>query len=481
MLIKRLWDNHYKGIIILIGFLFVLFSALSLDLTLILCLGIVLSIVLYHNVKYSIAIMLLATPYANAAILQIQVIPRIPVKLYIILFFVLFGLMFIRYKVRLNTVFDLKYMLLVLVYISVFVIAVIKSSNYIEYISIAWSDNLSMLRLMSNFLISPLVNMFPILMILMFYKYEDKYKILNGLIFSLFVLSLVIIFIYVFIVPQKTSFSLIRGQIGSILGLHGNDIANFYIIGFPLILAMYINSKNKFIQITFYLSLFAIAILFSRTAYVCVILTFLSYSVLRGKLDIKYFLTILAIGIMFLFLPEQVYDRFLTLVAGSDVQTLTAGRTGDIWIPLWWEWIQHPIKIKLLGIGRYSIVQSFAFRNGLILDVSHPHNMYFELLMDAGIIGFITYFFVFLYINIQLFISFIKSKSEFDRDVLLAILLSFVMYMLAGLSGRTFFPSTMTINLWTLLGLGILIIRNQKLSENYKYVETEVTKNERSN
>ncbi len=77
---------------------------------------------------------------------------------------------------------------------------------------------------------------------------------------ALLVLSLAIIFVYIFMVPSKMNFSMIRGQIGVVLGLHGNDLANFYIMGFPLILAMYINSKNRFVQLTFYLSLFAIAI-----------------------------------------------------------------------------------------------------------------------------------------------------------------------------------------------------------------------------
>jgi O-antigen ligase len=481
MLLKKLWDNYYKGIIIFIGFLFVLFSAVSLELSLVVCLGTIVAIVLYHNIKYSIGIMLLVTPYVNTGFMQTQIIPGIPVKLYVILFFALLGLMFIRYKIHLKTAFDLKYFGVLLIYISVFIVAVIKSIDYIEYISLAWSDNLSVIRLISNFLISPLVYLFPILMILLFYNYEDKHFIIDGVIFSLFILSITIIFIYVFIVPQKMNFNLIRGEIGAILGLHGNDIANFYIMGFPLVLAMYINSKKRLVQFTFYLSLFAIAILFSRTAYVCVILTFLSYGVLRGKIDIKYFLTIIAVGVMLLFLPEQVYDRFLTLVAGTDIQTLSAGRSGDIWLPLWWEWLRLPISDKLWGVGRYAIVESFAFRNGLILDVTHPHNMYFEVLLDSGIVGLIVYTFVFGYINLNIFFSFIKNQVDYDRDVLLAILISFVMYLLAGMSGRTLFPSSIIIHEWALLGLGILIIRYQRSANNYSHIETGVTESEKTN
>ncbi len=116
---------------------------------------------------------------------------------------------------------------------------------------------------------------------------------------------------------------------------------------------------------------------------------------------------------MLLFLPEQVYARFLTLVAGTDIQTLSAGRSGDIWLPLWWEWIRHPLSIKLFGIGRYSIVESFAYRNGLILNVEHPHNMYFEVLMDSGIIGLITYAFVFAYINLNIFLFIYQESTSF--------------------------------------------------------------------
>ncbi len=53
--------------------------------------------------------MLMVTPYVNTKILQTQIIPGIPVKLYVILFFALLGLMLIRYRIHLKTVFDMKY------------------------------------------------------------------------------------------------------------------------------------------------------------------------------------------------------------------------------------------------------------------------------------------------------------------------------------------------------------------------------------
>lgn len=406
--------KHHKIIMIITGLLFVAISPIMPVESLVLAVGLCFGVIIYYNPpKYAIGIMLLMLPFSNTPILQAQLVSAVPLKLFVITFAALFMVILLKYKMNLRTYFDYKYFALALLYVIIFSVSVFKALDYIEYISLAWQDELSPVRMISNLLITPpLIMLLPALIVLLYYNYEDYHQIVYAFLISMFILSVTILYLYVFMIPNKFNFSAIRRQIGSVVGLHGNDIANFYIMTFPILLVMYLNSSKLFVKLTFYLSLFAIAILFSRTAYVCVIFTFFAYGFLRGgKIDKRFFglLVVLAIGM--LFLPQAVYDRFATLVAGSDVNTLTAGRTESIWKPLLFEWIREPLQTKLMGIGRYSIVESFAYRTGIILDVKHPHNMYFEAIMDIGVFGFLGYLFIYFYIAWESFLAFLREKK----------------------------------------------------------------------
>lgn len=462
MKLSALLSNHYKFILIMVGLLFVAVAPIMPVEALVLAVGLVFATAVYFNPKWAVGLMLLILPFSNTPLLKAQLIGFLPLKLFVIVFAVLFAVILFKYKINLRTYFDLKYLVLFVVYIMIFAFSVIRAVDYIEYISIAWQDDLSFVRMMSNLLVTPLIMLLPAVIVLLYYNYEDSKQLLNAFVLSIFVLSVTILFVYVFMSPSLMNFSAIRRQIKSVLNMHGNDIANFYIMTFPVLLAMYLNKRSLLIRLAFFVSLFAIAILFSRTAYVCVIFTFVAFGFLRGRIDSRFFGVLAMVLIGMLFLPAQVYDRFASLIVGSDVNTLTAGRTDYIWIPLWLDWTNESFMTQLFGIGRYSIVESFAYRTGIILDVKHPHNMYLESLMDIGVLGLLSYLFIYIYLGWQVFVAFLREKTGYDKDILFGIVISFGLFLLSGLSGRTMFPSILNAFEWVLLALGIIIIRHQQ-------------------
>ena len=464
MLIKKLFYKYQKVLIILLGIVIVAFSPMMPIELLLVTAGAVILITLYDNAKFGVAIMMMILPFANHEIFRVQPISAIPLKLIVIVFLALFGLVFIRYRMNFRTSLDSINIGIFILYLFIFMVAVLKASNYIGYVSLAWNDDLSMFRLVSNFLVTPIILIMPAIIILFYFNYEDTPMLINAFISGVALLSSVVLFLYIFYVGDKTNFSTIRRELGGMLGLHGNNMADFYIVSFPLLLVVYMNDTRMFVKVSFFMSLMTIGLLFSRTAYVCVVLTFLAYSFYRGRFDRRFVGLLLSLAIVVLILPEAVYDRFLTLGrdGSAGLNELTAGRTEDIWRPLWLEWLLEPMEIKLFGKGRFSIVETFAYRNGIVLRVNHPHNMFFEAMTDIGVFGLLAYLTVYGYYVMQATVMFIdKNTDQYDRDILFGILLSIALYFLSGLSGRTMFPASTNAYSWVMVMFSVLLVRHR--------------------
>lgn len=135
------------------------------------------------------------------------------------------------------------------------------------------------------------------------------------------------------------------------------------------------------------LALLAIALTFSRAAFLAMLLASTVFSIRRRKPGwILAGLAVVVAGV--LMAPDAIKDRvvqgFDTSAIGgrnSAADPLTAGRVGGIWKPLWPDAQAHAV----LGNGIHSTMWSNAARSGWIV-ASHPHNAYLQLLMDHGVV-----------------------------------------------------------------------------------------------
>ena len=156
----------------------------------------------------------------------------------------------------------------------------------------------------------------------------------------------------------------------------------------------------------------------------------------------------------------------------GDLQEISAGRTSNLWLPLTQEWIQNPKKL-LVGDGRYAIISSDAVARGFTPETMlHPHNMYLEQILDVGIFGliFILGFFVFLFRKAYKGLNVVRDGEI--KEYLYAAIISMASFLIAGMTGRTLFPSIKSSYFWIAVGLTIVIIRLVEQARENGYAET---------
>lgn len=321
-------------------------------------------------------------------------------------------------------------------------------------------ENLDTFRFLLSYLLKPAMFFLMFVLIIFFIRSEKNIlTVFNGIFASISALSVFIIINYIFFVQNKTDFEMVRDQIGKSLNMHGNDIADFYIITLPVTLAFLINKKSFLLKCTLALSLGTVAILYSRTAYLVIAICTLVFFIISGRKDklppLLFFGTVAGIFLV----PRSMINRLMMGLSGglSNLNDITAGRTDDIWMPLIEEYIRKPFAM-LFGGGRYSIIQTDAFITGKILQVGHPHNMYIEMVLDAGLIGLIIY--IVLYTKILKKLARAARElheNQLHRDVIYAIIVATIGYFISGLSGRTLFPAATNAYIQVLLALGFTV------------------------
>jgi len=207
-----------------------------------------------------------------------------------------------------------------------------------------------------------------------------------------------------FVSDPSSLFNLTSGSRERIVGLisNPNNITNFYMVSFPLVLSMFFLRKNKLSNtISFLLILFlsfALFITLSRSAIMGVIA---STVVMLFILRRKYFY-ILLLSLLFIVLLLIVYQPLGDLV--SVLFRVERGATGRDYL---WSLSLHLIKDHpIFGIGpgayRYEMFSYFpvmlhSWTGGLFKDIYEmtdgsnlSHNYFLFLWSDLGILGMAT-------------------------------------------------------------------------------------------
>jgi O-antigen ligase len=251
---------------------------------------------------------------------------------------------------------------------------------------------------------------------------------------------------------------------GPRLGMLRNSLANFYIIGFPAVLARYFLKKSIVNMICICLSVAAVGFLFSRTAYVILILSFVFYLLISKRTKYLPLLFAIGIGVSFI-ISANIIERASKGIESGDRNKITAGRTDNTWLPLIEEYASDPKKL-LIGNGRYAIVSSDAVLEGYAPDdFWHPHNMYLELIIDSGIVGFMCVVPLFFVILRKIHKNLGNVRDLKIKEYHYAIIVSMISYFIAGITGRSFFPGLKNSYLWIIMGIGIAMLQIRETSD----------------
>src|SRR5258706_481343 len=258
-----------------------------------------------------------------------------------------------------------------------------------RYVRIEFDSPTSYIRVM---VVKPLfIVLFALLLGAAVSRSEKPEKFLIPTLISMWVMgAMVVVFVYQ---SGAALHDLARSdsrEFLSPLGMHAAELGALYEVAYALMLFTWAESKESGLRLALLASMglvvVALVLTFSRGAFLGFIVINALFLLWRRNAKTVIFFGLLAVVALFL-LPGAVYDR-VTTGFGSGLDSISAGRINEIWLPLLPEVLRSPI----YGQGLGSILWSEAMHRGAgitIATVGHPHNAYLQALLDMGIVGLI--------------------------------------------------------------------------------------------
>jgi len=449
-----------------VSFLFAFIYLQSMYLAAAFLLGITVFVRNVTSPLKALALLILIVPFSNMEIFHTRLMNIVGLKPINILF--LFIVVTAIWNKRKSSPLPRYAYFFIMITGFIFGLGVLRSIPHVDLFSSALAEDLSFPRYFLTFGIRPIIYFTPFIIILKFVKnYEDVERITRLLLWTMVTLSSFLLFLYFFGDVDKTNILSARAYFGSILHMHGNDIANFYIISVPLMLAHCNVHKDKLGTIVLLLSIPVIGILCSRTAYILLFFSTIFYYIISKRT--KHLPVILAVlFILFSSIAYQgIKDRALNNLYTKDSDKITAGRI-TIWEPLIREHLNDPVKF-FFGNGRNATISSQTYQKGFI-DVKHPHNMYLEQWLDNGVVG-LCLIMGFLFLFLSKIRKSIPRMNDFRcKEYQYAMYTAIITYLISGLFGRSLIPQDHNAFFWVILGLSLAMIKmnNRHREEEYE-------------
>ena len=262
----------------------------------------------------------------------------------------------------------------------------------------------------------------------------------------------------------------------------GNFLATY---GLFFLYIFFSSLKKKFSNILFFslsfiLIILAIIVSGERNALLSILLIFF-FNILFNKKLRKYLTYLIFIFILILPFSFNKFEHIKHRYVDWPIETINS-KEGNIFIKLiQTPWGAHYITAydmfldnKIFGYGFkdfrnkckkdiYSL-ESINKKYGLKIPYSgcstHPHNMYFELLSETGIVGFILFFILIFFIIFKPYfknINYIKNKQDVIFVLSIIFCIMFPFRPTGSFSGTI--PSS---NLWFFIGFYLYFINNLK-------------------
>ena len=240
-----------------------------------------------------------------------------------------------------------------------------------------------------------------------------------------------------------------RQRLGKEVGMHPNQFGWVLAGAFWGICAMIPLWKRRWVRVLnaglAALPALAVALTQSRAGYLAII----SVGLLLGVVRWRKVLLLLPIGVAVVVVVMPTTAARMMMGIGQsdtgigepehDMDTITAGRTTDIWPHV----IEQIANSPILGHGRLGILRTPA-RDKIAVSMghcpSHPHNAYLELMIDSGLIG-TTLVLLFFGGCFRVCVRLFRVRGVPLASAVGAMALAqLVARLVSGLSGRSLFP-----------------------------------------
>lgn len=410
----------------------------------------------YHSPLKALSILIFLLPYGENPLLNVTLFNVSGIKPLNLL--ALFVILILILNLKNAKKLEAYVFFFAAILIGMFFLDIFRSMHNLNKFSYLLGDNVNTQKYILSFFIKPMISFVPFIVICKFAQEEkDVEFIIRVILITIFALSIFLLTEYLFYCPNKLNINYVRNFFGVVMGLHTNQIACFYILTFPLLLEEVFVKKTKFSFINLIVSVCATGVLYSRTAYFLLIFSVLFYLIISKKVKLLPVIGALC-TIFILYLPSTIKERANIGLQDKNVDEISAGRVDRIWMPLIKEYLQDKKKL-MIGDGRYSIYTTKAFSNGIMLSVSHPHNMYLGVVLECGLIGLIIILIIFGMMIRKIFYNIFLIKQNKFKEYQMASFAGIVGYFVAGLTGRTLFPDLQNFFLWIILAYSVVIIK----------------------
>lgn len=244
-------------------------------------------------------------------------------------------------------------------------------------------------------------------------------------------------------------FSDISGRIYSTFQ-NPNVFGEYLLFLIPISIAMFLISKNKFHKVVYggcvLASLACLILTYSRGCWLGLIAGMGLFLLLLYKKTLipLFFLAPFSIFVI----PQNIINRFLSignLKDGSTAFRVYVWRgTVDMLKKLW------PTGA---GLGNYSFEVSYAPFAYMDIMAPHSHSLYFHLLSETGLFGFLVFVLLAYFILRQLFLVYKHPKSREMQILAIALVSGFVSFLIQGFFDNTFYNYRMYMLFFALLSL----------------------------
>lgn len=342
--------------------------------------------------------------------------------------------------------------------LALFTVAFFRSIEYASQISGRYSDY-TVYSYTSTQFISPVFIMLPLILIPLYFQSErDIYRIVLVLTASITIISVCVIGIFLLKEPMKLNFEHFRGTLSTVLGIHGNDLANFCFLAIPFLIVLCLNKKAAWTYGCLFVTLAATALSYSRTAYFIVLFAIVLFYLLSGRFRYLPVIALIIFLVLQFAMPESIIDRALTGFNEGDMNMISAGRIQYLWKPILNEIGRKPDVIRF-GYGIHGIINLRAWQTGTIFSVGHAHNMYLDMILESGVLGLVVLLSFYTYILIRFMKTFYRdSLNPFQKDLLAAVIVAIICYLISGFTGRRLFPSLSNVYVWIITGTGFSLL-----------------------
>jgi hypothetical protein len=287
---------------------------------------------------------------------------------------------------------------------------------------------------------------------------ESIARLLQAIGVSIFILSCVVIAAAAsrpdaFNDPTRDAVAALTSDV---LGLHYNSIGTMYIVAAPILLYLALK-RGGFWTVNYFVALLAVILLESRTALFIIVamsaVTLIALGRGRTLLAIAPLVAVAAAVVAGTLLVQLLTIGF-TEHSGLSFTRFLSGRDEKIWLPLMIEWWSNPQRFWF-GAGEYGVLSSFMLFSGVIPPVAHSHNAYLDFFLDNGIVlefallGGITAVIRWGW----------RTARRIKTPLFWVLFLCGVSFLIAGLTGRHFYPNQEDTFLFPIFALMINVLR----------------------